>query len=168
MIEQSSHSPNPSTTRRTVVRTAAWTAPAVLALSTAPAFAASGDDLGAYRITGRCGILGIVGTGFLLTAASEPIPAGTFITITGSGVANVGVFSVLGGVANVDVISGTTRICTLQADLPAGATLEMTTTINIGIAFTMDATVTLPPTYTATAAKSTASINSTLVLCSVA
>ncbi|WP_345600490.1 hypothetical protein, partial [Thermocatellispora tengchongensis] len=61
----------------------------------APAASASVDtDLGAFGINGSCGVLGVQGPGFLLTAGSVPLPVGTIFLVTGSGVANIGVFSI--------------------------------------------------------------------------
>ena len=94
------------------------------------------------------------------------LPAGTVITITGSGVANIGVFSVTGGVASVAVLSGTSRQVTLTAPLAAGQTLNLRTTLSISVAFGLNASVTLPSGYTATGGKLSGNVNSTLVLCS--
>ncbi|WP_146078082.1 hypothetical protein [Subtercola sp. Z020] len=154
--------------RRTVVKTAAWSVPAIALAVAAPMAAASGDvDLGAYRLTGTCGVLGVVGPGFTLTAGpTEALPVGTTITISGSGVANIGVFSVSGGTANVAVLSGTSRQITLTSELPAGATLTARTTLSISVAFGLNAVSTLPTGYIATGAKSAANVSSTLILCS--
>jgi len=155
-----------STTRRAVVKGAAWSVPVIAAAVAAPAASASTSELGALALNGSCGVLGVIGPGFTLTAsATAPIPAGTVVTITGSGVANIGVFSVTGGLASVNVLSGTDRQITLNADLPAGATLNLRTTLSISVAFGLSATVTLPSGYTATGGKLTGSVNSTLVFC---
>ena len=145
---------------------AAWTVPAVTLASAAPAFANSVTDVGAYQLSGTCGTLGILGPGFVLTAGSQPLPVGTSVTITGSGIANIGVFSISGGTANVAVLGGTSRQVTLTSELPAGATLAMRTTLSITVAFRLNAVSTLPSDYTASGAKTSAQVSSTLILCS--
>lgn len=158
-----------SASRRAVVKGAAWSVPVIAAAVAAPAASASTSELGALALNGTCGLLGVLGPGFTLTAsATAPIPAGTVINISGSGVANIGVFSVTGGLASVAVLSGTGRQVTLTADLPAGATLDLRTTLSISVAFGLTASVTLPAGYTATGGKLNGSVNSTLVLCNAA
>lgn len=155
--------------RRTIVKGAAWSVPVVALAVASPAAAASTVDVGALRLVGSCGTLGVVGPGFTLQAGpTVPLPAGTTITVTGSGVSNIGVFSVSGGTAAVAVLSGTSRQITLTAPLPAGATLAVRTTLSISVAFTLNAVATVPAGYTATGAKTAANVNSTLVLCSAA
>ncbi|PSS46071.1 hypothetical protein C6401_02395 [Arthrobacter woluwensis] len=158
-----------SASRRAVVKGAAWSVPVIAAAVAAPAASASTSELGALALNGTCGVLGVIGPGFTLTAsATAAIPAGTVITINGSGVANIGVFSVTGGVATVNVLSGTSRQITLTAPLAAGTTLNLRTTLSLTVAFNLNATVALPSGYTATGGKLTGSVNSTLVLCSAA
>lgn len=152
--------------RRNVVIGAAWSVPVIAAAVAAPAAAASTIELGALQLNGTCGVAGVLGPGFTLTAGSVPLPVGTTIAITGSGVANIGVFGVTGGTASVSVLSGTSRLITLTAELPAGATIEFRTTLSISVAFTLNGTLTVPTGYTATGAKTTAAVNSTLILCS--
>jgi hypothetical protein len=153
--------------RRAIVKGAAWSVPVIAAAIATPARAASGTDLGALSLDGTCGILGVIGPGFTLTASpTVAIPAGTQITITGSGIANIGVFSITGGTASVNVLSPTTRIITLGADIPAGGQLAMRTTLSISAAFTLNATLTLPAGDTATGGKVAGGVSSTLILCS--
>lgn len=153
--------------RRTVVKGAAWSVPVIAAAVATPLAAASNVEVGAFTTSGTCGILGVIGPGFTLTAsATAPLPVGTTITITGSGVANIGVFSVTGGTADVSVLSPTSRQITLTSELPAGATIDFRTTLSISVAFTLNEVVTLPAGYTATGAKTTGSVSSTLILCS--
>jgi hypothetical protein len=157
----------PLIARRTIVKGAAWSLPVIALAVAAPAAAASGDiNVGAYQLAGTCGVLGMLGPGFTLTAGSAPLPIGTTVVITGSGVANIGVFSVTGGTAPVTVLSGTSRMFTLTAPLAAGATLSARTTLSISVAFTLNAVATLPSGYIATGQKATGSVSSTLVLCS--
>lgn len=134
----------------------------------APAASASTtNDIGAFSLDGSCGTLGVLGPGFTLTAGpTAAIPAGTVINITGSGIANIGVFSITGGTANVNVLSPTSRTITLTAPLAPGATLSARTTLSISVGFTLNAAATLPAGYTGTGSKSTGSVNATLVLCS--
>lgn len=153
--------------RRTVVKGAAWSVPVIAAAVATPLAAASDVDLGAFTTAGTCGVLGVIGPGFTLTAsATAPLPIGTTVTITGGGVANIGVFSVTGGTADVSVLSGTSRQITLTSELPAGATIAFRTTLSISVAFTLNEVVTLPTGYSATGAKTSGSVSSTLILCS--
>jgi hypothetical protein len=156
-----------SVARRSVIRAGAWSVPVVALAIASPAAAASTIDVGAYHINGTCGVLGVQGPGFTLTAGpSQPLPVGTTIAITASGIANSGVWSITGGTANVNNLSGTSRLITLTSALPAGATLAARTTLSITVAFTLNAVVTLPTDYIATGAKSTGTVSSTLILCS--
>jgi hypothetical protein len=164
-----SRPPTPSdASRRGVLRAGVWALPAVTATAAAPAFAAASADLGAFRLEGSCGVLGLLGPGFVLTAGPAALPAGTVVTVTGAGVANIGVFSVTGGAtANVNVLSPATRSINLTSPLPAGSRLELRTTLSISVAFQMAGAVALPPGYTAQGAKTTAAVTSTLLVCSV-
>lgn len=154
-------------TRRSVTAAAAWTVPVVAVAVATPSAAASNVDLGAYVLRGTCGVLGVIGPGFTLTAGpTEPLPIGTIVTVVGSGVANIGVFSVSGGTADVAVLSSTSRQITLTAALPAGATITFRTTLSISVAFGLNAVSTLPAGYTGTGSKTAANVSSTLILCS--
>jgi hypothetical protein len=93
------------------------------------------------------------------------VPAGTIVDIVGSGIANIGVFAVTGGTASVNALSTTSSRITLTAPLPAGATLAIRTTLSISVAFTLTAVTTLASGYVGTGAKSTASVSTTLILC---
>lgn len=126
-------------------------------------------DVGATSNNGTCGVLGVLGPGFLVTAGSTaPLPAGTTITITGSGVPNIGVFSVTGDSASATVteLSATSRLVTLTAPLAASAVMSIRTTLLISVAFTLDASMALPDGYTGTGSKLTGNVTSTRVLCS--
>ncbi|MFK3676441.1 hypothetical protein ACI2IP_01835 [Microbacterium sp. NPDC090218] len=159
---------NKGVSRRTLVKGAAWSVPVIAAAVATPLAAASGDiEVGAFSLDGTCGILGTLGPGFTLQAGpTVALPVGTSVTITGSGIANIGVFSVTGGTAEVGVLSPTSRQITLTAAVPAGATIAFRTTLSITVAFTLNATTTLPAGYVATGAKTAGSVSSTLVLCS--
>jgi len=153
--------------RRSVTRAAAWSVPAVAVVSAAPAFAASIVDVGAFALRGSCGTLGLLGPGFTLQAGpTTPLPVGTTVTITGSGVANIGAFSVSGGTADVQVLSGTSRQITVTSAVPAGATIAFRTTLSISVAFQLNAVATLPTGYSGTGAKTAGNVSSTLILCS--
>lgn len=146
---------------------AAWSIPVIALAAASPAAAASTVDLGAFRINGTCGILGVIGPGFTLTAGpSDSLPVGTSVTITGSGVANIGLFSISGGTAIVTVLSGTSRQITLTSALPAGATIAFRTTLSITVAFTLTAVAVLPTGFVGTGAKTAGTVSSTLILCS--
>ncbi|WP_028474130.1 hypothetical protein [Nocardioides alkalitolerans] len=153
--------------RRSVTRAAAWSVPAVAVVSAAPAFAASAVDVGAFALRGSCGTLGLLGPGFTLQAGpTTPLPVGTSVIITGSGVANIGVFSVSGGTADVQVLSPTSRQITVTSAVPAGATIAFRTTLSISVAFQLNAVATLPSGYSGTGAKTAGNVSSTLILCS--
>lgn len=153
--------------RRTVMRASAWAVPVVALAVASPAAAASTVDVGALALNGSCGVLGVLGPGFMLKASpTSPLPVGTTVTIVGSGVPNIGVFSVSGGTANVAVLSGTSRQITLTSELPAGATLAMRTTLSITVAFSLNAVATLPSDYAATGGKTAGMVSSTLIMCS--
>ena len=153
--------------RRSLLRAGVWALPAVTVTAAAPAFAAASADLGAFRLTGSCGVLGLVGPGFTLTAGPAALPVGTVITVAGEGVANVGVFGVTGGAtANVSVLSPATRVITLTSPLAAASQIAFRTTLSISVGYKMVGVVTLPTGYTAAGAKTTAGVDATLVVCS--
>lgn len=153
--------------RRTVMKGAAWSVPVIALAVATPAHAASVVDTGAFRLAGTCGTLGLLGPGFTLTAGpTTPLPVGTTVTITGSGIANIGAFTPSGGTASVAVLSNTSRQITLTAALPAGATIAFRTTLSITVAFQLNAVATLPAGYTGTGAKTAGNVSSTLILCS--
>jgi len=154
--------------RRSVVKGAAWTVPVIAATVAAPFAAASTSDVGAFRLQGTCGVPGFLGPGFVLSSSADTaLPVGTSVRINGSGVADIGVFSVTGGTASVTVLSGTSRLITLTSALPAGSTMELRTTLSISVTFTMTAETELPAGYAADAgAKPNGTINSNTALCS--
>jgi hypothetical protein len=153
--------------RRTVMKGAAWSVPVIALAVATPAHAASIVDVGAFALRGTCGTLGLLGPGFTLQAGpTTPLPVGTTVIITGNGVANIGVFSVTGGTATVNVLSNTSRQITLTAALPAGATIAFRTTLSISVAFQLNAVATLPTGYSGTGAKTSGNVSSTLILCS--
>ena len=153
--------------RRTVLRAAAWSAPVIAVAIATPLASASDLDVGAYTLTGTCGVPGSSGPGFLLTAGpTTALPIGTSVLIIGRGVANIGVFSVQGGTANVATLSSTARQVTLTAALPAGNTLSMRTTLSTTVTFNLDAGASLPDGYVSTGAKTTASVVSSFEICS--
>jgi hypothetical protein len=158
---------NTHVSRRTLVKGAAWSVPIIAAAVATPLAAASVVDVGAFAIRGNCGVLGVLGPGFTLQAGpSTPLPVGTTVTVTGSGIANIGVFSVSGGTADVAVLSNTSRQITLTSELPAGATIAFRTTLSISVAFQLNAVATLPTGYTGSGAKTAGNVSSTLILCS--
>ena len=160
--------PTRGLSRRTLVKGAAWSVPVIAVAAATPLAAAStATNVGNFAINGTCGVLGVLGPGFTLTAGSAPLPVGTIINITGSGIANIGVFSVTGGTATVNVLSGTARQITLTAPLAAGATMDFRTTLSISVAFQLSAASTLPSGFIAGAgAKQSGGVNATLILCS--
>ena len=158
---------NSGFSRRTVVKGAAWSVPVIAAAVATPLAAASNVEVGAFALDGSCGVLGVLGPGFTLEAsATEALPVGTTITISGSGIANIGVFSVTGGTAAVNVLSPTSTQIVLTTAVPAGATIAFRTTLSISVAFTLNAVAALPTGFTGTGAKTAGAVNSTLILCS--
>lgn len=124
-------------------------------------------DVGAMGVNGTCGVMGVQGPGFMLSAGpSQPLPAGTTIMVTGSGVANIGVWSVTGATASVAVLSPTSRQITLLSPLAAGTTAAFRTTLSISVAFRLNGSVSLPDGYVASGAKMSGAVSSTLILCS--
>ena len=154
-------------TRRSVAAAAAWTVPVVAVAVATPSAAASITDVGPFALRGTCGTLGILGPGFTLQAGpTTPLPVGTTVVVTGSGVANIGVFGVSGGSADVAFLSGTSRLITLTAAVPAGATITFRTTLSISVAFRLNAVASLPTGYAGSGAKTAGFVSSTLILCS--
>ena len=153
--------------RRTLVKGAAWSVPIIAAAVATPLAAASVVDVGAFALRGSCGVLGVLGPGFTLQAGpTTPLPVGTTVTVTGSGVANIGSFGATGGTPDIAILSGTSRQITLTADVPAGATIAFRTTLSISVAFQLNAVATLPTGYTGSGAKTAGNVSSTLILCS--
>lgn len=167
-MEDTTSTSSRSLSRRTLVKGAAWSVPVIAVAAATPLAAAStATNVGDFALNGTCGVLGVLGPGFTLTAGAAPLPVGTIINVTGSGVANIGVFSVTGGTANVNVLSGTSRQITLTAPLAAGATIAFRTTLSISVAFTLSAATTLPAGFVAGGgAKQSGGVSATLILCS--
>ncbi|RFA13866.1 hypothetical protein B7R21_07275 [Subtercola boreus] len=153
--------------RRTVVRTAAWSVPAIALAIGVPAHAASGDvNVGAFTLTATSGLLGLIVPGFRLKAGTVALPVGTTVAITGNGLVNVGVIGVTGGTASANVLSPTSALYTLTSELAAGATISFLSTVSINLAFAFSAVAALPTGYMSTGAKSSAGLSCTAVLCS--
>ncbi|MWV50996.1 hypothetical protein GRS96_17140 [Rathayibacter sp. VKM Ac-2803] len=152
--------------RRSVAAAAAWVVPVVAVAVATPSAAASLTDLRAFQLTGTCGTLGVVGPGFRLTAATVPLPVGTTVIITGSGVRNIGVFSSTGdATATVMYLGPTSRQAVLTSELPAGGTMFLRTTLSISVPFVLNAVASPPDDAPATGAKTTAVVTSTLIDC---
>ncbi|WP_188835372.1 hypothetical protein [Flexivirga endophytica] len=146
--------------RRTIAKGAAWSVPVVAVAAAAPAASAStGTDIGAVALNGVCGLLGTVNQGFTLAAsATAPVPAGSVVTITGSGLASVTAINLSNQIANVTIGTNSATIV-LSQDLPAGQTLSMTTLLSISVSFDLNGSLTLPTGYSATGGKLTGSVN---------
>ncbi|MDF2560125.1 MAG: hypothetical protein K0R99_1571 [Microbacterium sp.] len=158
---------NTHVSRRTLVKGAAWSVPIIAAAVATPLAAASVVDVGAFALRGTCGVLGLLGPGFTLQAGpTAPLPVGTTVTVTGSGIANIGEFAASGGTANVAILSDTSRQITLTSELPAGATIAFRTNLSITVAFQLTAVATLPASYSGSGAKTAGNVSSSLVLCS--
>ncbi|MCJ1695487.1 hypothetical protein MT349_06810 [Rathayibacter caricis] len=168
-----SHDPTPApldaeriVSRRSVTAAAAWTVPVVAVAVATPSAAASLIDVGPFQLNGSCGLLNVVGPGFTLTASgASALPAGTTLTITGSGVANVALFTATGVTADITALSATSQRIVLTAPVPAGTTVQFRTLLSIAVAFQLNALVAVPPaTHIGTGAKTTATVRSRLVL----
>lgn len=157
--------------RRHLLSAAAWTVPVLATAAAAPLSAASGSpdiNVGDFANRGSCGVLGVQGPGFQVTAAPDaPLPVGTTLLVIGSGVGNIGQFTVLGVLATVVTLSNTARLITLTAALPAGAAFSARSTLSISTAFTLTGVISLPNGYAqGSDAKPGGSVSSTLILCS--
>lgn len=154
--------------RRTLIKGAAWSVP-VLALAVAsPAAAASVVDIGAFGFVGTCGVLGVHGPGFIIMpSATAPIPTGTTIVITGSGVSNIGAFSATpSGYTSIAVLSSTSRMVMVIAPIPAGVSVALRATLWTSVQFTLNSAVAVPDAYSATGAKTAGTVSSTVARCS--
>ena len=156
-----------SISRRTLAKGAAWSVPAIALAVAAPAASASPDvEVGAFTINGNDGGLGLIGPGFVLTAGSAALPAGTVITVVRGGGVELGVLSFSGGSATQLVgLNESTRIVTLTADLPAGQQLFIGWTVSISVAYSATASVALPDGYVGTGSKASGSLSCTLIFC---
>ncbi|MGV2902599.1 hypothetical protein ACNPM4_13045 [Microbacterium sp. AGC62] len=158
---------NKGISRRTIVKGAAWSVPVIAAAVATPLAAASGDvEVGAFSVDGDCGTLGLLFPGFEITAGpSVPLPAGTVINITATGVANVQLFSISSALADIQLLGPTSQQITLVADLPAGASFEARALVGLGVGSVLTATATLPSGYVATGAKTSGTLSQTAILC---
>lgn len=151
-------------TRRSLVKGAAWSVPAISLAVAMPAAAASPTDIGAFSLDGSCGVLGILGPGFVLSAPTDAaIPIGTTIDISSTGLANIGVIRVTDsvteeGLARVDVLSPTTRRITITRAVPEGRAIGFGTALSLGLLWRLNATAELPADYTGTGAKSSGEV----------
>lgn len=146
--------------RRTIAKGAAWSVPVVAVGAAAPAASASTtNDIGAFSLDGSCGLLGTVNQGFTLAASgTAPVPAGSVVTITGSGLASVTAINLSNQIANVTIGSNSATIV-LNQDLPAGQVLTMTTLLSISVSYVLNAALTLPSGYSATGGKLTGTVD---------
>ncbi|MDF2991978.1 MAG: hypothetical protein K0S37_2492 [Microbacterium sp.] len=152
--------------RRALVTGIAWAVPAVAIAVAAPVAAASTTDIGAYRLAGSCGAPSILGPGFTLTAGpGAPVPVGTTLLVSGTGVSSIGVFSITGGTATQNRLSATTTQFTLTSELPAGATMAFRTNLAANQRWTLTGNVTLPTGYTGTGSKNSATVASDFAGC---
>ncbi|MFT4186714.1 MAG: hypothetical protein QM613_05770 [Micrococcaceae bacterium] len=153
--------------RRNVVKSAVWSLPVIVSATAVPALAASSGTVGDFTIKGTCGVVGLLGKGFSLTAASSyDLPAGTVIDITSNNGVDISALTVSGGVATVTALSSTHVQIVLTSALSAGQTMYLLTVLSVSVAYTLTATVTLPTGYTAgSGAKATGKVVSTLILC---
>jgi hypothetical protein len=151
--------------RRTVMKGAAWSIPVIALAVATPAYAASIVDVGAFTLRGTCSPPSTSGSGFWLTSAIQPLPAGTTVTITGTGVADIGVFSVSGGTASTAVLSPTSRQITLTSALPVASAMAFRTTLSTSVSFQLDAVATLPSGYSGTGAKTAGYVTNSKTQC---
>lgn len=155
---------NQGISRRTIMKGAAWSVPVIAAAVATPMAAASGDA-GDFQVNGSCGGLGLLGVGFDITAGAVPLPTGTTITISTTGILNLGVLTATGGLADVVAVGNTGNLVTLRAPLAAGTTLSLRTLLSVGVGSTMTAVATPAAGYTAGAgAKSTGTVEQVLIV----
>lgn len=152
----------PTPTRRTVLRTAAWSVPAVTVATAAPAFAASSPEEPTYQTVttaplpfAAAGVTGSMGTWTVQVTAEVPIwlPAGTtvppkplsaVVTIPDAaraGIYNLGVRTVGGNAVAPYTISVTEETLTATLEIPSMSIPEsgdmVIETSTVGEAFTM-------------------------------
>ncbi|MFT4245650.1 MAG: hypothetical protein QM571_03900 [Micrococcaceae bacterium] len=153
--------------RRSIVKGAVWSVPVVASAVAVPAMAASPGSVGNFHIDGTCGVVGLLGKGFTLTAAPDnELPVGTVIDITSNNGVDISALTITGGVATINALSKTHQQVVLTAPLAAGQTMNMLTVLSVSVAVTLNAVVTLPAGYTpGSGAKATGKVVSTLILC---
>ncbi|MCT1476778.1 hypothetical protein [Microbacterium sp. p3-SID336] len=148
-------------TRRHAIQGAAWSVPLIaLAVATPLAAASTVTDVGAFNLVAACDIPP-GGPGFTLVAGPVDLPAGTVITITGTGMANLGSLSIAGGAVSVDESAPTTRVITLTAPLAAGASLSMRADLSPATDYQLTGATTLPAGYDSTTATYNGSVINT-------
>jgi hypothetical protein len=156
--------------RRTVVKGAAWSVPAIALAVAAPAASASVVDVnvGDFSVDGTCGVLGLLLPGYTVEAsATAALPVGTVITVSSDSVLSLDVLSLTGATADIALLDGgNTATITLTSELPAGQTANLRTLASVNVATSSSATLTLPTGYVAGAgAKDTGSLSTTLIFC---
>jgi len=120
-------------TRRTVIKSAAWSIPAIAVATAVPLAAASVPPAQQNVIvTSSCYGINILGIGqsfpqFTITAVGAPIQAGSTFLLTGTGIANL-TFGDTNGLGVLNILSSDSAIFTLNQAIPAGssATLQVT------------------------------------------
>ena len=122
--------------RRALVKTAAWSIPAIAAAIAAPAASASSDG-SRYSVTATCGTAGNPGPSFILTAGSmDPLPVGSVFYIDAFEIDGViESFATSGGALITRFTSDTGAEYILAADLPPGTSIEFKMTISSGASY---------------------------------
>lgn len=137
--------------RRNVVKGAAWSVPVVAAAIASPPASASLSDLGTFSLDGVCGVMesGTVETGFDLNFTWERgLDGGTTIDVVGTGLTDIGVFTVTGLDATVTSISPTESRITFTGPTQYGTKPMFRTLINVRPEWTLTGTVTVYRAHT--------------------
>lgn len=124
------------------------------------------QDVGAFRLDGRCDGLVGAGAGFRLTAGTQPLPVGTEILVNGSGVASLGVMDVQGGVANVTGQGATSRKIVLAQAVPVGSFITVRTKLVQDKPFVLSGLVSLPSGFSGSGSKGAGQVSVTPDSCS--
>lgn len=135
--------------RRSIAKGAAWAVPAVSVAAAAPALAASptlcapGESTLTVSVV-NCRVLGLLSAPyFTITNNGEcTVPAGTAITLTGSGL----VSAVVQGLDDINVAvlyDGTSSTGTLEQPLESGATIQVNVFSGLDVTVLGDYTLTI-------------------------
>ncbi|MDR6868000.1 hypothetical protein J2Y69_002608 [Microbacterium resistens] len=132
-FESTSTTKGSGPSRRSVLKTAAWSVPVIAAASAMPLAAASVPaDQQNVRVSSSCYGINILGIGqsfpqFTIAAVGSTVRAGSTFNITGTGIGNL-TFGDSNGLGFFNFLNGNTVQFTLTRDIPAGssATVQVT------------------------------------------
>lgn len=159
-----------NTSRRTIVKGAAWSVPVIAAAIAAPAAAASTDmiDVGRYLILGACPLKpGHAPVLSIVPGPTTGLPVGTTILLTLAGSVTFNSFGASGGGTGFTWTSPSSVLVDLPWGLLPSAVLNISSELSNTQEFTLTATASLPSGYLGTGAVTTVKISSTPDGCSV-